>query len=440
MINNKEKSLKLIATLLITIYMVLFPISAFSNSVVAFLTLLTSIALLYKGSRNLPIFIMFFFIFYINYSIIIGEYLVGGSLGAPLFEVKNVAVYGLSIRLLFIFMSIMTLFYKGRTLTIQQLHITPRDNFILFYLTILASIFAFIFGIERGELLIYSVRISPLFEYSKLILLFAYYYSGNINFRKIIITLIIGAFVVQDIMYGGRITSMQLIILYAITIWVDKLTVGKILVMAVLGITFNSLIAVYRSSFSFADMNLFFIINELVRSYFVFDTATFAYYASATHLATLDIVSTSFRFNSFLEFGRSVFFGSSGLQSDLTAIVAKKYFFNMGGGVITSWFYFWFSWIGVGFIAAFITKLINEFAVSKSDFCKIMLFSIIVNTPRWFLYSPNQLFRGSLFFVTILWILYQLSELFLDKYLPQDVILNYLQRVKDKLSRRTYEN
>lgn len=401
---------KLFVIAIIFTLITLSPINTYTNMISAIGVLLVSIYLLFKSRKNILFTIMFMFILYVNYSFTMGEYIVGGELSVPFYEVKTQEIYGLTIRIILLFMTVITVLYNGKSIELSKIKLEPKDNLIVFYLIISALVFSLITGVDRGDFNSYSVRISPIFEYSKLLFLFAYYFSGKSKIRITIFTLLIGIFILQDLYYGGRITSLQLMILFSITLLVNKLSFKKIFIFAAIGILLNSIVAAYRDSYSLTHVNLKQLIGNLFNNYLVFDTATFAYYASATHVAASEIANISTRFNSFYEFFKSILIGSDSIASDVTTFVSIKYFYNMGGGLIPTHFYFWFGWFGVLIISFIVVTLLNNLNFGRSEFQKILVYSIIFNVPRWYLYSPNQLFKGALFFVTILWIIFWITN------------------------------
>lgn len=397
---------KIILILILFAYIKTFPISHYTNTFDAVLTLLLSAFLLYKSRKNQALVLMVFFIFYCNYSIVLSEYIIGEHLSVPLFEAKNIYNYGISIRILLLFMSIITLFFKDKTGNFDNYKIIPKDNKIIFYSIIAFLIYTFIFEIQRGDLDSYSVRITPIYEYSKLLFLFAYYFSGKSVIRKSIFSILIALFILQDLYYGGRITSLQLIILFSITLLIEKLSFKKIIYYGFIGVLISSLVSAYRHSYTLNSINPIELFKKLFNNYFVFDTPVYAYYASATFVAAYEVAESKIRTNSLLIFVKSIIFGSDDIIGELTIFVSRNYFVNVGGGLIPTYFYFWLGWLGVIFIACVLVFVLNNLNYIKNDYQKLLFVAIVFNVPRWYLYSPNALFRGVLFFTTLLYIMF----------------------------------
>lgn len=399
---------KLILILLIILYISFFDINCYINKINSIITLGLSILLLYRSRNNLLMFLIAFFIFYCNYSIVIGEYIVGGNLGVRVYEVKNIHIYGIAIRILLLFMSIITIFYKNQKIELSKFRLIPKDNIIIFYSLIFILIYILVFGIKRGNLYSYSVRIAPIYEYSIILFLFSYYFSGKSNIRRNILGLLIILFVLQDFYYGGRITSLQLILLLIVTVFIENLRLSKIISCGLIGIFINSMVGEYRRNYTLELDNLIEIIVRIFKDLFVFSTPVYAYYASATHIAAFEVAELHIRTNSLLEFIKAIFIGSKDIRGNVTKFVAENYFFNIGGGLLPTHFYFWMGWLGVIIIALIIVFIANNLGSGDSNYLKILSLGITITVPRWYLYSPLNLFRGPLVLTTILFIIFSI--------------------------------
>jgi hypothetical protein len=417
---------KAVIVLSLIAYMNFSEITIFSNKVCGILTLVFSLLFLYKSKNKLPIFLIAFFILYCNYSIVVGEYLIGGSLGVPMQEVKTVEYYGINIRILLLFMSIVSLFLTSKKVKIDAFKITPRDNIVAFYGSLFALLLILIFGIKRGVMTSYTVSITPVYEYSTLFFFFAYYFSGKSILRKNLIISLIVIFILQDFHYGGRVTSIQLILLLLLTINVNKLSVKLILIGGSIGIFINTLIGAYRASYSLDSSNVLGIFGIFIGRYFVFDTPIYAFYSSATHIAAAGLVDIQQRFNLFFDFFLSIFIGNKTDTSDVTRFVSVHYFYNVGGGLITSNFYFWFGWIGVICIAILLVLILNKLGTGKSDYWKMVTIIIIFSVPRWYLYTPLSLIRP-LLLISVLFLVFKATHHVLFKLAGKRTVINQMK-------------
>lgn len=393
--------------IILLLYVIFFEISVENSRIDAILTLFFSSILLFKSRKVLPYSVATFFIFYCVYSIVVGEYIVGGELGVPLYEVKTEHIYGLAIRIMLVFISIISVLFNGKNFDINRFVLVPKDNPLIFSLNILLLIYIATFGINRSISDTYTVNITALYEYSLLIFLFAYYYSGKHAFNKILILLLFIIITLQDLYFGGRITSIQLLILLFTTFFLKKLSFNGVIFYGFIGIFINSFIGVYRNTFSLEATSLVSTFIKLKDNLFVFDTPIYAYYASATHIAAENLVDTGTKIHSFLSFGSSVVLGINNEFSNLTNFISNNFYLNIGGGLIPTYFYFWFGWFGVIFVSFLVVFILNKIKTVNTDFQKMIVIVIIATVPRWFLYNPLNLFRP-LLILAVLYILFSL--------------------------------
>lgn len=405
---------KLIIVIFLFTFIYLSDASALTNKFLALLTLLFSLFFLYKSKDNIPVFIIAFFIFYCNYSIVVGEYLSGGELGAPLYEVKTIEIYNLNIKVLLLFISIISLFYKKKKVDLSTFYLKPNNNILLFIIIYIILIFVLIFGINRSELSSYSIRITPLYEYSTLLFLFLYYTSGKSTLRKLMIFFLLSLFIFQDFYYGGRITSIQLILLFVLTFLSKKLSINLIMFTGIAGIFANSLIGAYRVNYSI-DMDIISLsIKNITSNLLIFDTPLYAFYSSATHIAASQLVNINERINTLLSFILSIFIGSNNELSDVTRYVTNNYYMNWGGGVFPSHFFFWLSWGGVILGAILVLFFINKVGYSKTIFQQFISIVVIITVPRWYLYTPLSIFRP-IFLLSIVFLIFLITQTILSK-------------------------
>lgn len=400
---SKKSVFKLILAPLIIMFAVLGV--NVNIQLLSILTLISSAVLLVKTSHNVSVFVAALFIFYCNYSIVIGEYIVGGNLGIPLTTVKTPEIYGMLIRIMFLFISLIALFYKPEKTKLVNIDLNIKKNSVIFWALIVFLIYIFMTGnLGQSGSSVYTVRITPLYEYSTLIFLMAYYYSGKNKYSLLALTSLATLFILQDFYTGGRITSIQLAILLAITVFRKLLSIKNIVLAALVGLVVVSMVGAFRSDFSMDAIDMSSIIERLTESYLVFDTPVYAYYASATHIAATPLVSWGLRGLSLLAFVGAIFVGEFTTLSNVTSFVDQNFYINVGGGVLPSHMYFWFGWSGIIIIALLICWLLSRLNRMNNDFRKLVLITIIVTVPRWYLYSPLLLFRP----IVLLFIMYSL--------------------------------
>ncbi|BBC61474.1 hypothetical protein QQG09_04645 [Melissococcus plutonius] len=390
-------------------YLFLVPPLGGTIKIEAIVAVLIGVGLVVKSRNCIPLMVAMIFVTYCIYSIVMGEYIATSShLGVPLTEVRTQEIYSTTLRILLLFLSIIFIFFPKK---INHLFILkPKDNIFIFSFIIMILVYIGIFGIDRTVQTHYMVRISSLYEYSVILFLFAYYSSGNKLVRKTVIGLLMIAFIFQDYYYGGRITSLQIILLAISTLLNGMITKKLALIGSIVGIFVNSLVGVYRNLIHFDFIAAFL---NLKNQLFVFDTPVYAYYASATHVATINYtnISLSERFQSAANFICSIFLGSEENSGNITKYVNDHYYINVGGGIFPTHFYFWFGWLGVILSALIVVGILKITLKTNNTLTMLISISIITTIPRWFLYTPLSLFRN-IFLISIFYCLFILGYKF----------------------------
>jgi len=244
-------------------------------------------------------------------------------------------------------------------------------------------------------LITYEVRITPIYEYASILFILLYRYTARSRRGTMFFTLLLIAFALQDLYYGGRVTTLRLITLYALTIYYPKLTKAKIVFFSVLGIVLMTLVGSYRSAYFIAVGDVTKVVGSLLRSFFVNDTATFAYYASAAIVYASQNVPFSLRLRSLLEFTCSIFTGSrSFYTADNLSKFSANFASHYGGSFVFSYPYFWFGFPGVIAFSILIVFMINAFDRHDKVLSSYLYIIVITSLPRWYLYGPLVLMRG----------------------------------------------
>jgi hypothetical protein len=362
--------------------------------------------MLWKTRNNYGYFLLFLFIFYINYSISIGEFIFS-HLTVPMTQVKTDAIYGQALRQLLIFNLVFLFFLKSDDFFVLiQPYSKHKSSLIsLIFLFFLIGIFFFGFNRAQPESFFYTVRISPIYEYARILFLVLFVFSPKSKIFKFIVTLTLFIFSLNEIYYGGRITSIQLIFLF---ILISKdiqflIKPSRLFFVFIGGIIFAELIGSFRD-LEFYDLDtIVFILSNFYKNLFVFDTATFSFYASATHIAATNSFNIFERLSFFVSFLLDTFFFFESVYSDLTTFIGNNIYVNFGGGLIFSHFYFWFDFLGPIILPAILVIVFNKLQPSKYNLDFYLYLSVIISSPRWYLYSPNSLIFGGLLLPLILY-------------------------------------
>ena len=368
------------------------------SSINAFFLVFVSFLNVLSTRKNLPLFLLFLSLLYFNYSIAVGEYSFLENAGTALNEVKTDEIYSLLIFIVLIF-NISFLGIKP-PITKRTLPYSYEPIIVTSALSVLVIIFFFFF--DRNDISGYSVRITPAYEYSTLLFLTAIIYSRDRLFLNAVILALCFIYILNDFIFGGRITSIQICLLLALTVFRDRLTNFRVILLFVLGVFLMAAVGAYRTQFLVSGFDINPVIVRLLEKGLAFDTVVYAYYSSATHLATVSYLEWSERLGAFWELLVYLFTGyeSSG-RYNLTAWVSKNYFANLGGGVLPSHIYFYFGFIGVFASGIVLRVMFSHLVRSDIRFMKLALIILVMMTPRWYLYTPISLVRPLIFFALI---------------------------------------
>jgi hypothetical protein len=361
---------------------------------------LIDILLLVKN-KNCPLLVLQnFFFLYIDYSIIIGSYFLDNNIpNVNLYHTLQGNIYNVGLNILLIFDIIRYCLFR------RKLYFNPpilRNNPLLFYVLFITLIYICIFEVNRDMSYSYEVKIKPLYEYSTIFFALCIYYSGKSNIKKILLFILAAIFVLQDAYYGGRATSLQIILLFAIFYFYNKISIKNVLLIIIPCLIVVGLISSYRVAYQF-DGGISDIFKIISKSYFVQDTATYAYFASMTQVYASYSIDFIEKLSSFGAFILSVLFGSYisvfGIDPKIAnpTQIANDIHWNAGGGLMPTTFFFWFGYVGTILLTFFTFRLFRsllERAKVIKPFPTLVCIIITIMSPRWILYSPLPFFRG----------------------------------------------
>lgn len=392
-----KDSLKIVSLLLILT--LLFILRGNEKSeFLAFFLVLFSFNLLYKVRFDINLIFIAIPIFYANYSIAIGEFLI-----------KNLQVSFNSIRFvdysyyhdtllgICIFTIVFTFFIKPIN---KKRNFEFKDNAFIFYILVILIGLINILFFDRTISESYIVRSNSLHGYSFLLVIFMAYYSGNKKIRRNIITIIISTIALQSLVYGGRQAVIPIAVIFLVTLYPHKLNYKNITLAAVGGVIVLTIIGQLRGT---ATLDFATILDLFKSDYYVQDTSVYAFNSSVTHVYAKNIYTGLARIKSFFAFLVSIFFGQGTDFTNLgnVTLISDTIQNNLGGGIVSSHFYFWLGWFGVITSPVIIVSIINKLNKSSQELSKLMFIGIVSTTSTWYLYSPLQFFRVSFLLVPV---------------------------------------
>ncbi|WP_417333995.1 hypothetical protein [Gordonibacter urolithinfaciens] len=247
---------------------------------------------------------------------------------------------------------------------------------------------------------------SPLYEYSIILFLVGFYCAGDKKSLKGILIVLIFMFAGQNLLYGGRVTALQLLMVFFFIFLSPRMTIRSILPL--LSIVFALFVTVgnMRTGILGADIvDVFESVQDIFSRGFAWDTAYSSWHTSITFLMYGGMIDASEHLRLFGQWLLSVFLGGSVPGSGL-AVITKSYFAHYYGGILPIFFQFYLGPFGVIAVAGCVAAIINWMnrtcgGIRSGDGSQVVygmsvICTLYVTTTvfRWFLYSPAQITRG----------------------------------------------
>lgn len=314
------------------------------------------------------------------------------------------------IFLIFIYMFINKDINKEKETLSNKLYV--KNNIVLFFISIFAMVFIFMFG-KKGENIFESSGYQKdtlesgsglaINEYFLIFVLMSYLFSGNNEKRKALILIISIVYAIKNILYGGRIETLQLLILLLI-LFFDKYVNKFFLLIAIIsGYFFLNLIANFRNSLSTQQLFNFLKVGKDGSYYFQSNQGD-VFYTSSVYIGLIKdkVFDMDFRIQSFFSFIQRIFMPSqySGVEANLSNY-SKMFTDSGGGGLISTYFYVWLSYFGIFFIGVLIAYIVNRLYKTKNQLALTYFCMVLATTPRWFAYDPITMFKLSFYSIVV---------------------------------------
>ena len=383
-----------------------------------------------KFKENIPLFILFIFIFFYTFTFIYYFFFNYYLSVWPDFQSFDIFKKVLINHYLFIFfLGFITSSKINIDFELKINHILKYDVLIYCLLCIVFILFI-VFGI-RGENIFESgiyadsetMNKSKLHEYNIIVYLFLLFYSKSNKFYIFFNTFLLLLFVSKTLLYGGRIEVLEICLLYFYYYFVfrNKVNYKHIFFLSILGFFFMHISQNIRS-------NPLALINLDLGSIFDF-TELFKFYSAKTYIDSNqgDVIQSSARMIGLIDVGLipfynrifgaiffvfSIFLPSNILPEYSNLSVFKQALYSSGGGgLISTYFYVWFSYLGPIIIAFFLGVIFNVFFKTTNKYIKVYGLTILISFPRWFAYNPIQIVKFCLFSVIILFVIHLLSRI-----------------------------
>lgn len=280
--------------------------------------------------------------------------------------------------------------------------ITSRATFnpIIVYGILAVLWFIFVFGYKRPTVPGERGEISTLYEYSVILFIMGFVYSGRKWYTVIPLTATALAYCAQDLLFGGRRTSIAIMILLFLVLFSHKFVFVKMIPIAVAGFIVLSVVGIFRGGVAFNAEQLKATIGDLFSKKFAIDTMYSAFYTGTAFVSATSAELFGFfdRLEMFFKFIASVFVGGSAIPNSNLPLVIRKYIDHWYGGMFPMYGYFYLGTLGTVICGAAAGSLAS--ASSKrffsTAFGRVLITWICTNIFAWLLYSPFPLLRGSM--------------------------------------------
>lgn len=423
-LKNKEKTIsgsrmifKILCTAVSMVFLLILD-KPYKINYGLFWVLFLNIYLLIVTFSDAGAFIVSIFLFVFNYSILSANYIFNID---SMFLTDSYTKYALTgFKILLVFMTVIVLFINDKSFfdgsMILRTHTTAMFDreesgnlLIAFgYLLVLALVFVFAYTrpSEKGE----RGEPSALYEYSIVIFIIGYYFFGKIKAYKLCSTALLFLFALQNMVYGGRITALQLAVVLFLYLFDGKFVPWRIIIpLGLIGIVLFVMIGSQRGGFSLSLGGMIDAIGSIFKEGASIDTAYSAYYTSLSFIKTEEMLSFGERFAMFLKFCLSMIAGGSKVPDSNLSEYTRQFFIHYYGGVLPFYGHFYLGFVGVilfGVIVVLYMNLILRNKKRKNGVGACVSAYVIATVPRWYLYSPSSLIRGVALLATVYFLTY----------------------------------
>lgn len=265
-----------------------------------------------------------------------------------------------------------------------------------FFLCYLFLLYVLIFCFNRS-VSEYTSGKSALYEYAVVLYIIMWLYMPTKNIYKVLMLLYAFLYIVQGLLFGDRSSAFPMLILVYF-LFQKKPKRFQFIALSVLGVLGANFIGIYRRAFTVTSD----IFNEIITRFFYVDSIAYSFYTGVQIVSASNIIHN--KFQHFMDWFVHLFIGGTS-EYDLSTYVSRysDAFYNTGGGMTSSYFYFWAGMFGVilgGLIIGIILGRIYSNVKGCYPFLQIV---IILFALRWYTYFPSVFFRTCIIVPVILY-------------------------------------
>lgn len=387
---------------------VVTPTTDVKNLMYAICVLVINVHILFRNKNNMQMFLVAIILLYFNYSAIINYYIFEESSVLSFSQCNTTELKEIAIVCLLLFMIILDFGVKWEQIPILRLKMSADRKKVAYYAICFVLVFVWCICLNRGSLgTSYRVFNISYFEYAYILFILALYFARGNKLQEIFLTVMLILYVLQDVYYGGRISSLEFILVFYIMLYYKFFTKKRIMIAIMSAVTLFSIVSVYRLTYSFNQVNLETVLSFVVDGRFSLDSASNAFYSTLCAISGKQKFLLAARMENFFGFIVDIFSGITvGEYIILPEFLRLNGLYNIGGCWAIGYLYYWFGYIGVVIFSIAVVVIINKLATDTAKaYNKLFLMVVLVTIPRWYIYTPAALFRGIfLFYVAYIFI------------------------------------
>lgn len=379
-------------------------------------------ALLIRSVKDKFLFIFYLFVssylYFLYPHYIKGLAMAAYSFDSSVFQDKTLFCFSL-------FLVSVLFFYKHIPVNSLNDRLEIKDNAFIFYMNLIFQVAIIIFGTSGTSIFEASygtaeVRVTTINNYYSVFYLAAYFTSGRIRNRLLLLNTIAIVYCANSLILGGRGATISMALVYYLIVMDRRVSMLQLISLLVAGFLFMTFWGFVRAGqtavfFSFAEGGL---ANILGFTSTVADTYTMKgghytdiYYASVrivgmTDMGVIDFGNRIYAFGLFIA---SIFVPYSILPpiANLASYLVGDYM-TLGGGLAFSYFYTFLSYFGVILLGFIVNIPWNKLRTSRNKYVLVYCILVFAFMNGWFAYNPITLFKlclwgaGYVYFLDVL--------------------------------------
>lgn len=390
------------------------------------LTIFLNIILIFLSINVKPLCLMY--IFFLTYSVnLIPYYFFDGEVSSFYFDFNDKVYFDKALIMHFLFLIGSFLgTKKWKKKIIFRENITFIDNQLVFWTTLIVMIFIVLFGKTGNSILqsgSYGINKTSqlgglaVHEYFIIFIPIAYIFGKG---RMPLILLISSIYLFKTLLFGTRIEVMQVMAMMFIFFEKRETSWRRIFPLLGLGFVIFAFIGIFRSNplaFIYGTGLTDFNFLSLFKA---FDNQSDIFYSSARLIGMVDTyaISTVERIQSGLYALISIVVPYKFLPEVANLAAFKKEIYPAGGGgMISSYYFIYLSYLGPFIIGLVVSKLINSSIESKNNAFVVYGILVLSTYFRWFGYSPIVLFKLCFYGVILLKIMTTVAKVRIKRYI-----------------------